>query len=178
MPASLGGRRRRSTSPSDLTAGVPRYGPPTLVTVRYTTALAYLPIGDQLFNPLRLDGVILPMPVTRPPEEGVGVTVEEARKVARAAEMEVARVRLRLSPTPRESALDDADVVIVIGDTVFLHPDMVARAIGSMNPATQAARAAASVVDVDTDADVDARKKRELQEMEEQKAAIDLAAAM
>uniref|UniRef100_J3LLP2 Calcium uniporter protein C-terminal domain-containing protein n=1 Tax=Oryza brachyantha TaxID=4533 RepID=J3LLP2_ORYBR len=174
-------------------------------TVRYTTAsvprpahcFPAFPVGDQLFNRLRLDGLIPPTPVTRPPEEGVGVTVEEARKVARAAEMEVARARLRSNAQSVVSgsefaalcvdiaggaeggrrlarALDDSGVVIVIGDAVFLRPDMVARAIGSMIPATQATRAAASSA---VDVDVDARKRRELQAMEEQKAAIDVAAA-
>uniref|UniRef100_A0A0D9Z4E2 Calcium uniporter protein C-terminal domain-containing protein n=1 Tax=Oryza glumipatula TaxID=40148 RepID=A0A0D9Z4E2_9ORYZ len=176
-------------------------------TIRYTTAsvplpahcFPALPVGDQLFNRLRLDGLVPPTTaMTRPPEEeGVGVTVEEARKVARAAEMEVARARLRSNAQSVVSgsefaalcvdiaggaeggrrlarALDDSGVVIVLGDAVFLRPDMIAKAIGSMIPATEhATRAAASVVEV--------RKKREEEEelraMEEEKAGIDAAAA-
>ncbi|KAG8074122.1 hypothetical protein GUJ93_ZPchr0006g46325 [Zizania palustris] len=167
--------------------------------LRYTTVsvplpahcFPALPVGDQLFNRLRLDGLVPPTAITRPPEEEVGLTAEEARKVARAAEMEVARARLRSNAQSVVSrsefaalcvdiaggteggrrlgrALDESGVVIVLGDAVFLRPDMVAKAIGSMIPATQAARAS----------DVDARKREhELQEMEAQKAAIDAAAA-
>uniref|UniRef100_A0A0D9VRL2 Calcium uniporter protein C-terminal domain-containing protein n=1 Tax=Leersia perrieri TaxID=77586 RepID=A0A0D9VRL2_9ORYZ len=190
---------------------------PRPANVRYTTAsvplpahcFPALPVGDHLFHRLRLDGLIPPTPVSRPaPEEEdeeVGVvTVEEARKVARAAQMEVARARLRSNAQTVVSgsefaalcvdiaggsaeggrrlarALDDSGVVIVLGDAVFLRPDMVAKAIESMIPAatsTKSAtttRAAASVVDVDVD---DARRKEELREMEEEKAAIDAAAA-
>ncbi|KAL5210248.1 hypothetical protein ABZP36_005871 [Zizania latifolia] len=167
--------------------------------VRYTTVsvplpahcFPALPVGDQLFNRLRLDGLVPPTAITRPPEAEVGVTVEEVRKVARAAEMEVARARLRSNAQSVVSgsefaalcvdiaggteggrrlvrALDESGVVIVLGDAVFLRPDMVAKAIGSMIPATQAARAN----------NVDARKReQDLQKMEEQKAAIDAAAA-
>uniref|UniRef100_A0A0E0CXK4 Calcium uniporter protein C-terminal domain-containing protein n=1 Tax=Oryza meridionalis TaxID=40149 RepID=A0A0E0CXK4_9ORYZ len=176
-------------------------------TIRYTTAsvplpahcFPALPVSDQLFNRLRLDGLVPPTTaVTRPPEEEeVGVTVEEARKVARAAEMEVARARLRSNAQSVVSgsefaalcvdiaggaeggrrlarALDDSGVVIVLGDAVFLRPDMIAKAIGNMIPATaHATRAAASVVEV--------RKKREEEEelraMGEEKAGIDAAAA-
>ncbi|KAL5218192.1 hypothetical protein ABZP36_018876 [Zizania latifolia] len=172
---------------------------PRSATVRYTTVSvplpAYcfpaLPVGDQLFNRLRLDGLVPPTAITRPPEEVVGLTVEEARKVARAAEMEVARARLRSNAQSVVSgsefaalcvdiaggteggrrlarALDESGVVIVLGDAVFLRPDMVAKAIGSMIPATQAARA--------SDADA-CKREHELQEMEAQKAAIDAAAA-
>ena len=108
-----------------------------------------LPVGDQLFRRLRLDGLAPPVAstVTRPPEEA-GVTVEQARKVARAAEMEAARARLRSHAQSVVSgsefaalcvdiagsveggrrlarALDDSGVVIVLGDAVFLRPDMV-----------------------------------------------------
>lgn len=85
--------------------------------------------------------------VARPPED-VGVTVEQARKVARAAEMEVARARLRSNAQSVVSgsefaalcvdiaggveggrrlarALDESGGVIVLGDVVFLCPDMV-----------------------------------------------------
>jgi hypothetical protein len=116
-----------------------------------------LPIGDQLFRRLRLDGLAPPVvsTVTRPPPEEAGVTVEQARKVARAAEMEVARARLRSNAQSVVSgsefaalcvdiaggvegghrlarSLDESGVVIVLGDAVFLRPDMVAQAIGSV----------------------------------------------
>ncbi|KAF0912623.1 hypothetical protein E2562_015297 [Oryza meyeriana var. granulata] len=155
---------------------------PRPATVRYTTAsvplpahcFPALPVGDQLFNRLRLDGLVPPTAVTRPPEKETGVTVEEARKVARAAEMEVARARLRSNAQSVVSgsefaalcvdiaggaeggrrlarALDDSGVVIVLGDAVFLRPDMVAKAIGSMIPATTQAAQAASAVDLSWD---------------------------
>lgn len=109
-----------------------------------------LPVGDHLFRRLRLDGLVPPAvrTITRPPVEEAGVTVEQARKVARAAEMEVARARLRSNTQNVVSGsefaalcvdiaggvdggrrlsrtLDESGVVIVLGDTVFLRPDMV-----------------------------------------------------
>uniref|UniRef100_A0A0E0EEC3 Uncharacterized protein n=1 Tax=Oryza meridionalis TaxID=40149 RepID=A0A0E0EEC3_9ORYZ len=74
-------------------------------------------------------------------------------------------------------ALNDSGVVIVLGDAVFLRPDMIAKAIENMIPATAHATRAASVV-------VEVRKKRgeeeeeeeELRAMEEEKAGIDAAA--
>ncbi|XP_062210435.1 calcium uniporter protein 2, mitochondrial-like [Phragmites australis] len=151
-----------------------------------------LPVGDQLFHRLQLDGLIPPVStITRPPEE-VGVTVEQARKVARAAEMEVARTRLRANEQSVVSgsefgalcvdiaggveggrrlarALDESGVVIVLGDAVFLRPDMVAKAIGSILPAKQQLAPRAR--------DDGEARKRELEAMESQKAAIDAKAA-
>ncbi|CAN6320849.1 unnamed protein product [Urochloa humidicola] len=183
---------------------------PKLTAVRYSSTasvplLAHcfpaLPVGDQLFRRLRLDGLV-PPPVattvtTRAPEVAGGVTVEQARKVARAAEMEVARARLRSNPETVVSgsefaalcadiaggveggrrlarALDESGVVIVLGDVVFLRPDMVAKAIGSaILPAAKhqhqqqlaAPRAGAG------------EEEAELEEMEARKAAIDAEAA-
>ncbi|OEL36558.1 Calcium uniporter protein 2, mitochondrial [Dichanthelium oligosanthes] len=157
-----------------------------------------LPVGDQLFRRLRLDGLIPPVvsTVTRPPEEA-GVTVEQARKVARAAEMEVARARLRSNPQSVVSgsefaalcvdiaggveggrrlarALDESGVVIVLGDAVFLRPDMLAKAIGSIIlPAAKQQQLAPRAGDND---ESEARR-RELDAMEAQKAAIDADAA-
>jgi hypothetical protein len=110
-----------------------------------------LPVGDHLFHRLQLDGLIPPVSTTAPPPpppEHAGVTVEQARKVARAAEMEVARARLRSNAQSVVSgsefaalcvdiaggveggrrlgrALDESGGVIVLGDAVFLRPDMV-----------------------------------------------------
>ncbi|KAL6867565.1 hypothetical protein ACP4OV_015589 [Aristida adscensionis] len=157
-----------------------------------------LPVGDHLFRRLRLDGLAPPViTVTRPPEEVCGVTVEEARKVARAAEMEAARTRLRANAQSVVSGsefaalcvdiaggveggcrlarvLDESGVVIVLGDVVFLRPDMVAKAIGSILPTKHVAPQAAGGEDEDEDA---ARRREELQELEAQKAAIDAAAS-
>jgi calcium uniporter protein, mitochondrial len=163
---------------------------PRPANVRYTTlsvplparCFPALPVGDQLFNRLRLDGLVVPRGEGE--EEAGGVTVEQARKVARAAEMEAARERLRRHAQSVVSmsefaalcadaaggveggrrlarALDESAVVIVLGDAVFLRPDMVARAIGSVLPTTGHAD----------------ERRAELAALEAQKAAIDAAAA-
>ncbi|KAK1651801.1 hypothetical protein QYE76_069606 [Lolium multiflorum] len=170
---------------------------PRPTTVRYSTVSVPLPhhcfpafpVGDQLFNRL-VDGLTPPTAVTRAPAEVAGVTLQEARKVARAAEMEVARATLRGHAQSVVSVsdyaalcvdiaggveggrrlartLDESGVVIVLADAVFLRPDMVAKAIGSILPAPARAVAAG---------DEEARE-RELRAMEEQKAAIDATAA-
>uniref|UniRef100_A0ACD5TVM4 Uncharacterized protein n=1 Tax=Avena sativa TaxID=4498 RepID=A0ACD5TVM4_AVESA len=175
---------------------------PRPAIVRYSTASSVplphhcfpaFPVGDQLFNRL-VDGLTPPTAtVTRTTvavEAGV-VTLQEARKVARAAEMEVARAALRGNARSVVSAseyaalcadiaggaeggrrlartLDESGVVIVLADAVFLRPDMVAKAIGSILPAP-AARAVVAAGDE--------ARKRELRAMEAQKAAIDAAAA-
>jgi hypothetical protein len=142
---------------------------PKPTAVGYTTATVplpahcfpALPVGDHLFHRLQLDGLIPPVSTTaRPPPEHAGVTVEQARKVARAAEMEVARARLRSNAQSVVSgsefaalcvdiaggveggrrlgrALDESGGVIVLGDAVFLRPDMV-RAV--LVPETRDAR--------------------------------------
>ncbi|XP_051206520.1 calcium uniporter protein 2, mitochondrial-like [Lolium perenne] len=170
---------------------------PRPTTARYSTVSVPLPhhcfpafpVGDQLFNRL-VDGLTPPTAVTRVPAEA-GVTLQEARKVARAAEMEVARATLRGNAQSVVSVseyaalcvdiaggveggrrlartLDESGVVIVLADAVFLRPDMVAKAIGSILPAP--ARAVAALAD-------DEARMRELEVMEEQKAAIDATAA-
>ncbi|CAD6210277.1 unnamed protein product [Miscanthus lutarioriparius] len=154
-----------------------------------------LPVGDHLFHRLQLDGLLPPVSTTtRPPPEHAGVTVEQARKVARAAEMEVARARLRSNAQTVVSgsefaalcvdiaggveggrrlgrALDESGGVIVLGDVVFLRPDMVAKAIGSILPGKQQLQQAPSA------GDGSEARKRELEAMESQKAAIDADAA-
>ena len=172
---------------------------PRPATARYSTVSVPLPhhcfpafpVGDQLFKRL-VDGLTPPTAVVTQAPVEVGVTLQEARKVARAAEMEVARATLRSNAQSVVSvseyaalcvdiaggaesgrrlarALDDSGVVIVLADAVFLRPDMVAKAIGSILPAPARAVAVAA-------GDVEARK-RELRAMEEQKAAIDAKAA-
>ncbi|RCV45809.1 hypothetical protein SEVIR_9G487200v4 [Setaria viridis] len=164
-----------------------------------------LPIGDQLFRRLRLDGLAPPVVVTvaRPRPEEAGVTVEQARKVARAAEMEVARARLRSNAQSVVSgsefaalcadiaggveggrrlarALDESGVVIVLGDAVFLRPDMVAKAIESVIlPAAkqQQQQLAAPRAGEEEEGEAAARRREELAAMEAQKAAIDADAA-
>ncbi|GJN08577.1 hypothetical protein PR202_ga26515 [Eleusine coracana subsp. coracana] len=164
-----------------------------------------LPVGDQLFNRLRLDGLLPPQPaVARPPAEeeaGFGVTVEQARKVARAAEMEAARTRLRSHAQSVVSgsefaalcadiaggveggrrlarALDESGGVIVLGDAVFLRPDVVARAIGTVLPVPAAARhrhhhpAPPRAGDSDEEEEKE-KEKEELEALEAQKSAID-----
>ncbi|CAN6290153.1 unnamed protein product [Urochloa humidicola] len=160
-----------------------------------------LPVGDQLFRRLRLDGLVPPPPfastaTTRPTPEEPGVTVEQARKVARAAEMEVARARFRSHAQSVVSGsefaalcadiagggveggrrlartLDESGVVIVLGDAVFLRPDMVAKAIGSAILPT--ARRQQQQLAPSPRAGAE---EEELEEMEARKAAIDAAAA-
>lgn len=161
-----------------------------------------LPVGDELFRRLRLDGLAPPVasPVMRAPEEA-GVTVEQARKVARAAEMEAARARLRSHAQSVVSgsefaalcvdiaggveggrrlarALDDSGVVIVLGDAVFLRPDMVAKAIGSVILPAAKQQQQQQLAPRASDEGSEARRRREeLDAMESEKAAIDAAAA-
>ncbi|KAJ1298145.1 hypothetical protein BS78_01G431200 [Paspalum vaginatum] len=161
-----------------------------------------LPVGDHLFRRLRLDGLVPPVGTTPRAAEaaGVGVTVEQARKVARAAEMEAARARLRSNAQSVVSgsqfaalcvdiaggaeggrrlarALDESGVVIVLGDAVFLRPEMVANAIASviLPSANQQQQQLAPRAAGD---DGEARKaKQELEAMESRKASIDAAAS-
>lgn len=154
------------------------------------------PVGDKLFDGLRLNGLITPPSAvawTAPDhhQETSGVTLQEARKVARAAEMELARATLRSNTESVVSgsayaalcvdmaggaeaggrrlarALDDAGVVIVLGDAVFLRPDMVAKAIWTILPGAARGDEARRVL----------REKKELEAMEAEKAAIDARAA-
>ncbi|CAL4929921.1 unnamed protein product [Urochloa decumbens] len=159
-----------------------------------------LPVGDQLFRRLRLDGLVPPVvatTVTTRPPEASGVTVEQARKVARAAEMEVARARLRSNPQSVVSgsefaalcsdiagggveggrrlarALDESGGVIVLGDAVFLRPDMVAKAIGNaILPAARQQQHQQLAAPSPRAGD-----EEELEEMEARKVAIDADAA-
>ncbi|XP_072991654.1 calcium uniporter protein 2, mitochondrial-like [Typha latifolia] len=141
-----------------------------------------IPVGDQIMDRIlglsrdriRLEGLAPPQPL---------VTAEEARKAVRAAQMEAARGRLRrlarscvayaefaavcgeVAAGDEEEggrlarAMDEAGAVIVLGNVVFLRPELVAKAIEGMIPLSMSPPS-------------DPRRS-ELKAMEEQKAAID-----
>lgn len=106
----------------------------------------YLPTGDKLVHRFRLDG-LLPLPMKRDGRVG-SMSVEETKKVLRAAQMEAVRARLRGMDRSRVSysefveiccdgaggfeqgmvvakLLDESGTVIVLGNIVFLRPDQV-----------------------------------------------------
>lgn len=122
--------------------------------------VGFMPLADRIrdhlgvsFPRINLDGLVPPAPAwpqPQPTREAAAVagslTVEEARKVLRATQMEAARARVRAS---REGtvpyaeflrlccdaagaddgpsvarALDESGSVIVLGRTVFLRPEM------------------------------------------------------
>jgi calcium uniporter protein, mitochondrial len=117
----------------------------------------FIPLADRIrdlgfgFPRINLDGLVLPAAPAKAPRETApapaSLTVEEARKVLRATQMEAARARLRSSGAGAVSyaeylrlccdaagadagpsvarALDESGSVIVLGKTVFLRPDMV-----------------------------------------------------
>lgn len=116
----------------------------------------FMPLADRIrdlgvgFPRINLDGLVPPAaPPARPEPDAApaSLTVEEARKVLRATQMEAARARIRGSgagavpyaeflrlccdaagPDAGPSvarALDESGSVIVLGKTVFLRPDMV-----------------------------------------------------
>ncbi|CAD6205495.1 unnamed protein product [Miscanthus lutarioriparius] len=155
------------------------------------------------FPRINLDGLVppaapapAPAPARREPDAAAlpaaaSLTVEEARKVLRATQMEAARGRIRASgagavpyadflrlccdaagPDAGPSvarALDESGSVIVLGKTVFLRPDMVVKAIEKAIPVRQALPVSA--------AESDPEREEELKAMEAQKADIDLVAA-
>jgi hypothetical protein len=124
----------------------------------------FMPLADRIrdlglgvaFPRINLDGLVPPaappLPARREADAArelppASLTVEEARKVLRATQMEAARARIRASgagavpyaeflrlccdaagPDAGPSvarALDESGSVIVLGKTVFLRPDMV-----------------------------------------------------
>ncbi|KAG8092160.1 hypothetical protein GUJ93_ZPchr0012g20560 [Zizania palustris] len=118
----------------------------------------FMPLADRIrdlgvaFPRINLDGLVPPAPPApamreEEPRAAVSLTVEEARKVLRATQMEAARARLRASgagtvpyaeflrlccdaagPDAGPSvarALDESGSVIALGKTVFLRPEMV-----------------------------------------------------
>uniref|UniRef100_A0A0A9CFQ5 Uncharacterized protein n=1 Tax=Arundo donax TaxID=35708 RepID=A0A0A9CFQ5_ARUDO len=120
----------------------------------------FMPLSDRIrdlgvgfaFPRINLDGLVPPAsaPAPRAREAGAGpaasLTVEEARKVLRATQMETARERIRASGAGAVTyaeylrlccdaagadagpsvarALDESGSVIVLGKTVFLRPEM------------------------------------------------------
>ncbi|KAG1355125.1 calcium uniporter protein 4, mitochondrial [Cocos nucifera] len=150
------------------------------------------PYGDRLLDRIRglhpdrirLDG-LSPPPAEKVKDEMVaerrGITVEEARKVLRASQIEAARARLRAIPMSCIAywefvqiccdasggeqgvgiarSLDESGAVIVLGNVVFLRPELVAKAIENVIPLSLTQPS-------------DPRRK-ELREMEEKKAEID-----
>ncbi|CAL4942631.1 unnamed protein product [Urochloa decumbens] len=158
----------------------------------------FMPLADRIrdlgvgfaFPRINLDGLVPPAappaPARREAEElpAASLTVEEARKVLRATQMEAARARIRASgagavpyaeflrlccdaagPDAGPSvarALDESGSVIVLGKTVFLRPDMVVKAIEKAIPV----RETLPIAENDP-------AREELKTMEAQKADID-----
>ncbi|KAL9357049.1 hypothetical protein Peur_050302 [Populus x canadensis] len=154
----------------------------------FSPELRQLPFGEGLIDKIggfdimrdriRLDGL------TPPPEVAAeeGLTVEDARKLLKAAQVEGVKLRLREmektwisysefvrvcseSCSDLENgilvarSLDEAGTVVVLGNLVLLKPEQVLKAIGGLIPLP-----ATNPSDP---------RRRELQEMEKQKAAID-----
>ncbi|KAL6641275.1 hypothetical protein ACP70R_019456 [Stipagrostis hirtigluma subsp. patula] len=165
----------------------------------------FMPLADRIrdlgvgfaFPRINLDGLVPPAPAPEPAAvsargaeaaPAASLTVEEARKVLRATQMEAARARLRASGAGAVSyaeylrlccdaagqdagpsvarALDESGSVIVLGKTVFLRPDMVVKAIEKAIPVRQTL----PVTENDP-------AREELKAMEAQKADIDRDAA-
>ncbi|WOL03083.1 calcium uniporter protein 2, mitochondrial-like [Canna indica] len=123
---------------------------------------------------IHLEGLSPPLP--SPPAEGVSVA--QVRKVLRAAQVESVRARLRglgrscvsyaefaricgdvpgvESGAWLARALDESGAVVIFRDVVFLRPEMVAKAIENMIPAS-----------------LPEAEREELKEMEEKKASIE-----
>ncbi|GJN19800.1 hypothetical protein PR202_gb07109 [Eleusine coracana subsp. coracana] len=160
----------------------------------------FMPLADRIrdlgfgFPRINLDGLVPPAappaPTKAAREAPASLTVEEARKVLRATQMEAARARLRASGAGAVShaeylrlcsdavgadaglavarALDESGSVIVLGKTVFLRPDMVVKAIEKAIPVRQ-------TTPLPVDESHPARE--ELKAMEAAKADIDRSAA-
>ncbi|KAG2548070.1 calcium uniporter protein 2, mitochondrial-like [Panicum virgatum] len=158
----------------------------------------FMPLADRIrdlgvgvaFPRINLDGLVPPAAPARREADlpAASLTVEEARKVLRATQMEAARARIRASgagavpyaeflrlccdaagPDAGPSvarALDESGSVIVLGKTVFLRPDMVVKAIEKAIPV----RETLPIAEND-------RAREELKAMEAQKADIDRTAA-
>ncbi|PAN46625.1 hypothetical protein PAHAL_9G199400 [Panicum hallii] len=162
----------------------------------------FMPLADRIrdlgvgvaFPRINLDGLVPPAAPARREADAArdlppaSLTVEEARKVLRATQMEAARARIRASgagavpyaeflrlccdaagPDAGPSvarALDESGSVIVLGKTVFLRPDMVVKAIEKAIPV----RETLPIAQNDP-------AREELKAMEAQKVDIDRAAA-
>ncbi|KAJ1294953.1 hypothetical protein BS78_01G185900 [Paspalum vaginatum] len=160
----------------------------------------FMPLADRIrdlgfaFPRINLDGLVPPAaPPKREPDAAAlppaSLTVQEARKVLRATQMEAARARIRASgagavpyaeflrlccdaagPDAGHSvarALDESGSVIVLGKTVFLRPDMIVKAIEKAIPVREALPVAKNDP-----------ASEELKAMEAQKTEIDRTAAL
>ncbi|POO02601.1 Coiled-coil domain containing protein 109, C-terminal [Trema orientale] len=157
--------------------------------------LRSLPTGENLIEKLReigigrdrirLDGLTPPPSPPATASERPGLTVEEARKLLRVTQLEAVKSRLREvqkswisypefiriceegcsdPDQAREFAkmLDDSGSVVVFGNTVLLRPEQVAKAIQELIPVPEP--------------NPNDPRRKELEEMENQKAEIDLRA--
>ncbi|KAM3304754.1 calcium uniporter protein 4, mitochondrial [Capsicum chacoense] len=152
-----------------------------------------IPVGEKLREKLksinitgdriRFEGLAPPAPATAVPEETMGrITVSDAKKILKIAQLEKVKLRLREMPMnsitysefvgicsefccSREQSLefakmlDESGSVIVLGDVVFLRPHQVAK---SMNKLIS-----------ESIATPNDPRRRELEHMEKQKALID-----
>ncbi|KAG2719996.1 hypothetical protein I3760_02G015700 [Carya illinoinensis] len=156
----------------------------------FQSELRLLPLGENLMsklksigvaqNRIQLDGL---MPLAESTSGATeGLTVEDARKLLRVAQLEKVKERLReihknwipysdfnrvcieVCSDPDQSLalakmLDESGTVIVLGNAVFLRPEQITKAIQSLIPLAEA--------------NPGHRRQKELEEMEKQKAAID-----
>ncbi|KAF7135048.1 hypothetical protein RHSIM_Rhsim08G0111300 [Rhododendron simsii] len=132
-------------------------------------------------NRVRLDGLVPPRESTAA-EEGK-LTVEDARKLLKASQLETVRSNLRKVPKDKITVeefiqicckssgdreqglgfakmLDESGTVIVLGNVVFLRPDQVVKIIQNLLPAPEQLQ-------------TNHPRWKELQQMEKQKAEID-----
>ncbi|KAG7034389.1 Calcium uniporter protein 2, mitochondrial, partial [Cucurbita argyrosperma subsp. argyrosperma] len=163
----------------------PNFSPPST----FTRSLPSLPIGfgnamEHLVSRDRilLDGLKPPAPA---PGELDGLTVEETRKLVRLAEVVRMKRKLKEIPTSRityrefvricgednsdgdedygvelAKRLDESGAVIILGNVVFLHPEQIAKSIGCLIP----------TLGMNSE---DPISKKELEELEKEKAMID-----
>ncbi|OIV94773.1 hypothetical protein TanjilG_12986 [Lupinus angustifolius] len=131
---------------------------------------------------IRLEGLAPPVPEKVDALEEERVAVEDARKLLKAAQVELVKSKLREiqktcisvseffricseNCSDRDQAariakmLDESAVVIILGDVVFLRPEQIANAIHGLLP--------------QRGAKVDDSVRKEFEEMERKKAAID-----
>ncbi|KAK2657290.1 hypothetical protein Ddye_010342 [Dipteronia dyeriana] len=155
---------------------------PTISPLGGENLLEKLKTIDIAKDRIRLDGLSPPPIMSEPAEKAEVLTVEETRKLLRAVQLEMVKERLRkienswilysdfiqvcreACSDPEQGSqfaklLDQSGNVIVLGNMVFLRPEQVMKAIGGLIP----------LPGINPN---DPRRK-ELEEMEKQKAAID-----
>ncbi|KAG9440897.1 hypothetical protein H6P81_021062 [Aristolochia fimbriata] len=153
-----------------------------------------LPVGQKLMEKLReingerlrLEGLAPPVPAPLPDEDAVmKISVNDARKLLRASQMQMVKERLRgMSRSCISNSefleicgdcfdglksneeivgiakmLDESGAVIVLGNVVFLHPEQVVKAVESVIPLPLSAR--------------NDPRREELENMEKEKQEID-----